>query len=67
MVTKMKKIKIDNYKAVLSIKKLSDKKFSTLKWQLIEKNINEISEALSKSIKKKKTNNLVDKESQNAN
>ena len=35
-------INLNNHHAVLSFKKISNKQFETLKWKLIEKNIDEI-------------------------
>ena len=39
-------INLNNHHAVLSFKKISNKQFETLKWKLIEKNIDEILEIL---------------------
>jgi hypothetical protein len=60
----MKNLKIDvnNHQAILSFKKISHKKFSTLKWELIKKNIDEISEQLAKNLEEDKQSTFIKKE-----
>jgi len=50
----MKKIKfhVNNHKAILTFKRPSKVRFSSLKWELIEKNIDEILEVLGKNLDK---------------
>jgi hypothetical protein len=59
----MKNLKIDvnNHQAILSFKRISHKKFSTLKWELIKKNIDEISEQLAKNLEEDKQSTLYQK------
>jgi hypothetical protein len=49
----MKNLKIDlsNHQAVLYFKRISEKNYSTLKWNLIKQNIDEISEELARNLK----------------
>lgn len=54
-------ISINEHKAVLSFNKINCKQFETLKWKLIEQNIDEISEELSVSINKNKSEILTKK------
>lgn len=60
----MKNLKIDvnNHQAILSFKRISHKKFSTLKWELIKKNIDEISEQLAKNLEEDKQSTFIKKE-----
>lgn len=43
---------VNNHKAILNFKSPSKVKFSQLKWELIEKNIDEILEVLEKNLDK---------------
>jgi hypothetical protein len=55
------KINVNHHQAILSFKKISHKKFSTLKWKLIQQNIDEISEQLAKSLEEEGHNTLYPK------
>lgn len=46
------KFEVNNHKAILTFKRPSKIKFSLLKWELIEKNIDEILEVLEKHLDK---------------
>jgi hypothetical protein len=52
------KINVNHHQAVLSFKKISPKNFSTLKWELIKQNIDEISEQLARNFEEDKQSNL---------
>ncbi len=56
------KINVNHHQAVLSFKKISPKNFSTLKWELIKKNIDEISEQLAKNLEEDKQSTFIKKE-----
>ena len=46
----------------MSFKKISAKNFSTLKWELIKQNIDEISEHVARNLEEDKQNTLTKKE-----
>jgi hypothetical protein len=52
------KINVNHHQAILSFKKISHKNFSTLKWELIKQNIDEISEQLARNLEEDKQSNL---------
>jgi len=56
------KINVNHHQAILSFKKISQKNFSTLKWELIKQNIDEISEQLARNLEEDKQNTLTKKE-----
>ena len=55
------KFNVNCHQAILSFKKLSHKRFSTLKWELIKQNIDEISEQVAKNPEEDKRNSLIRK------
>lgn len=57
----MKNLKIDvnSHQAILSFKKISHKNFSSLKWELIKQNIDEISEQLAKNLEEDKQSTFI--------
>ena len=63
-VIKMKNLKfnVNCHSAILSFKKISPKRFSTLKWELIKQNIDEISEQVATNLDKDKQSTLTRKE-----
>jgi hypothetical protein len=56
------KINVNHHQAILSFKKISAKNFSTLKWELIKQNIDEISEHVARNLEEDKQNTLTKKE-----
>ena len=52
------KINVNNHQAILSFKRINHKKYSTLKWELIKKNIDEISEELARDLKEDEESTL---------
>ena len=59
----MKNLKIDinNHQAILSFKKITNTRFETLKWKLIEQNLDEILESLSIDINEVESSTLTKK------
>jgi hypothetical protein len=53
------KFNVNHHQAILSFKKISHKKFSTLKWELIKQNVDEISEQVAKNLEEDKHTSLI--------
>lgn len=56
------KINVNHHQAILSFKSINHNNFSTLKWELIKKNIDEISEELAKNLEEDKQSTFIKKE-----